>query len=213
MRLLSPAERDRAIDVFARAFDGDPMFRFLLPDARRHDWLRFVMGGMLAQALPDGNTYTIDGVPGVVTLVSPRGWPIPTSRLLRYIAAFWARPDLPWPEWARLRNGLRVLGLMDRLHPADPHWYVQTLGVDPDQQGQGVGRALLDGATALADADGLPSYLETTNPVNLPIYRRFGFEVADEVVLPGGFPPLWTMRRPPRPRLRPPGTAGTAQDR
>jgi len=198
VRPLTPAERLTATDVFARSFDADPMFRFLLPETRRMDWLRFIMGGMLAQAMPGGHVYTLDGVPGCVTLIAPKDWPIPGSRLAGYVLAFWSRPELPWPEWTQLRQGLAVLDLMERLHPKDPHWYVQTLGVDPGHQGQGVGKALLQGAADLADADGLPTYLETTNPVNLPIYRRFGFEVAEEVTLPGGFPPLWSMRRPPR---------------
>ncbi len=203
MRPLTPSERPQAIDVFARAFDADPMFRFLLPDARRSDWLRFIMAGMIAQAFPDGHTYTVDGLRGVITLISPAGWPIPGRRLAGYLAAFWSRPSLPWPPWSRLRKGLAVLELMDRLHPRDPHWYVQTLGVHPDHQGRGVGRALLGPATALADAEGLPTYLETTNPVNLPIYRRHGFEVVEEITLPGGFPPLWTLRRPaPAPQNR-----------
>ncbi len=198
MRSLIPAERDRALEVFARSFEADPMFRFVLPDGRRLDWLRFIMGAMLAEALPDGHTYTLDGVPGAITLISPSGWPIPGARVAGYVARFWARPGLPFPRWTHTRRGLAVLDLMERLHPKDPHWYVQTLGVHPDCQGQGVGKKLLAGALALADADGLPTYLETTNPVNLPIYQRAGFEVAEEVALPGGFPPLWTMRRAAR---------------
>jgi hypothetical protein len=48
------------------------------------------------------------------------------------------------------------------------------------------------------DAEGLPAYLESTNPENLPYYRRFGFEVTGEISLPEDEPKLWPMWREPR---------------
>ena len=49
-----------------------------------------------------------------------------------------------------------------------------------------------------ADRDGLPVYLETTKEANLVYYRRFGFEVVEELTVARGAPPVWTMLRPPR---------------
>jgi hypothetical protein len=46
-----------------------------------------------------------------------------------------------------------------------------------------------------ADARGLPAHLETTNPVNVPFYERFGFVVCEEVA--GAHPPAWVMSRHP----------------
>ena len=45
------------------------------------------------------------------------------------------------------------------------------------------------------DAHALPSYLESTNPANIPFYERHGFVVVGEARLPDG--PLLTqmMRR------------------
>ena len=46
------------------------------------------------------------------------------------------------------------------------------------------------------DTEGAPAYLEATNKRNLPLYRRQGFEVREELDLPNG-PRLWTMWREP----------------
>ena len=47
------------------------------------------------------------------------------------------------------------------------------------------------------DAQGLPAYLESSHPRNVPLYERHGFEVMG-VIQPGDFPPLIPMLRPAR---------------
>lgn len=82
--------------------------------------------------------------------------------------------------------------------PREPHWYLALIGADPAAQGQGHGAALLRSGLAKADAAGLPAYLESSKPSNLPLYEHFGFRVRAEVPLPGGGPVLWGMWREPR---------------
>ena len=62
--------------------------------------------------------------------------------------------------------------------------------------------ALLADNLARVDADGMPAYLESTNPVNLARYRSVGFVDADRFALPDGGPVVTTMWREPRPLLR-----------
>ena len=104
------------------------------------------------------------------------------------------------PPWRLVRDGLHVERRIHALHPDEAHLYIYVLGVHPAQHGRGLGGALLRHAGALADAAGVPSHLETANPVNLGLYRHFGFEVKTEVTSHGG-PPLWTMTRPKPPAL------------
>jgi GNAT superfamily N-acetyltransferase len=86
-----------------------------------------------------------------------------------------------------------------RLHPRDPHWNLETMGIVPDAQGRGVGTRLLAPGLARADQDGLACYLTTARRENLRFYGRFGFEVEhDALQLAPGGPTSWGMRRPPR---------------
>jgi ribosomal protein S18 acetylase RimI-like enzyme len=79
-------------------------------------------------------------------------------------------------------------------HPEGPHWHLALIGVDPTYQGRGIGSTLLRYALARIDAERLPAYLESSNPANVPLYRRHGFEVIREVRV-GGSPLVFPMLR------------------
>ena len=95
------------------------------------------------------------------------------------------------------RRGARWEELIAEHHPREPHWYLQTLSVTPSAQRQGAGTALIKPGLEGADADGVGVYLETQRESNIPYYRRFGFELTDEIGLDDS-PPLWLMWRSPR---------------
>jgi ribosomal protein S18 acetylase RimI-like enzyme len=87
-----------------------------------------------------------------------------------------------------------VFERMGEAHPHEPHWYLPLIGVDPARQGQGIGAALLRHALARIDADGLPAYLESSNPRNIELYRRHGFEPTGTIQV-GTSPPIVPMLR------------------
>ena len=82
-------------------------------------------------------------------------------------------------------------------HYREPHWYLSTLGTDPEAQGRGLGSAMLAPVLGLCDEDGWPAYLESSKESNIPFYERHGFRVTGEIQVPDG-PKLWPMLRPPR---------------
>ena len=86
---------------------------------------------------------------------------------------------------------------MDVYHPKEPVWYLPVIGVDPIHQGKGIGSALLDQGLAACDEDGLPAYLESSNPRNISLYERHGFKVVAEIQSGDG-PPIWPMLRDAR---------------
>jgi ribosomal protein S18 acetylase RimI-like enzyme len=93
-----------------------------------------------------------------------------------------------------LRRSLVADNAMHRGHPGEEHFFVWMLTVSPAAQRSGVGRALLSTALERADARGVPTYLDTANPDNLPYYASFGFENTGQGKLPRGAP-LWYMYR------------------
>ena len=52
-----------------------------------------------------------------------------------------------------------------------PHWYLAGIGVDPSEQRQGIGAALLQPGIDGAARDGVPAVLLTNSEVNLSFYE------------------------------------------
>jgi ribosomal protein S18 acetylase RimI-like enzyme len=71
----------------------------------------------------------------------------------------------------------RVFAQMEAHHSSEPCWYLPLIGVDPSCQGHGYGSALLRHALEQCDRDGVPAYLESSNPRNISLYQRHGFEI------------------------------------
>ena len=80
-------------------------------------------------------------------------------------------------------------------HPEVDHWHLPGIGVDPSRQGEGLGSLLLAHTLGEVDRAGGVAYLESSSPLNVPLYERFGFEVIAEIQA-GTSPTIWPMLRP-----------------
>ncbi len=99
-----------------------------------------------------------------------------------------------------VRSWLVWLGAVDRFHPADAHYYLLYLGVDPPYQGKGYGSYIMEHLLAKADEEEVGCYLENTRRINLSFYQRFGFKVIKEKEIIG-FPAWFMWREPSCPHL------------
>ncbi|HEX9522256.1 MAG TPA: N-acetyltransferase [Reyranella sp.] len=96
-------------------------------------------------------------------------------------------------------DGPQIMRQMASYHPKEPHWYLPLIGIDPARQGKGLGGALMRHATDICDRDGVLAYLESSNPRNIPLYERHGFEILGTIQA-GGSPVITPMLRKPRRR-------------
>jgi GNAT superfamily N-acetyltransferase len=189
------ADAATVTDVFTLAFHHDPVWGWVFPDPERRAaqhtvfWRFFVDG-----ALPhDWVWLTADG--GAAALWLPPGCPeIPEEDEVRVEPMV---TDLLGQAQAGLV--LETFERFEAAHPwAEPHYYLSLLGTHPDHRGRGIGMGLVTDNLALIDAEGMPAYLESTNPANNARYERFGFAQIGEFSLPRDGPPVATMWREAR---------------
>jgi ribosomal protein S18 acetylase RimI-like enzyme len=189
IRAVEPAEVARAVSTQVMAFDADPVMRWLWPepDAYLAHFPANVRGfGGRAFESRTAHT-TADFLGGSLWL--PPGVGIDEVALATLLNETVAEP-------AR-SEAFGMLGQIGESHPPEPHWHLAFLGVDPTRRGKGTGATLLRHVLARIDEQHLHSYLESSNPANLSLYERHGFEVVREVRV-GGSPPVFPMVRLPR---------------
>jgi ribosomal protein S18 acetylase RimI-like enzyme len=209
--LLGRGEVPAAARLLARAFDRDPVIDWHLAGPNKKKALRAFFRAPLYELVSLGTVYAArgdDGLLGVAAWTPPGGHvfePDPrvrdAERMLNSL----------YPSTApKLLAGFEVL---HDLHPAQPHWYLFFVGLEPAQQGRGLGESLLSPVLNRADADRTLCYLETPFSGTHSFYRRLGFEVISEL-RPFEAPfPVWAMlRRPGQGNVQPRSRRSTSRD-
>ena len=182
-------DRERVVSAIVLAFVCDPVARWAWPEP--HDYLTYftdyinVFGG---KGFEHGTAHSVAEFSGGALWLPPGVQPkeeVLVSLMERSID----------PE--RLQVVFAILEKLGDYHPAEPHWYLPLIGVEPAKQGRGLGTALLGYALKRIDREGRIAYLESTNPANIPLYQRHGFEVVGTIQV-GDSPLLFPMIRCPR---------------
>lgn len=194
IRPLTSADLDVAERVLGRAFADDPIQEFIFEGRpNRAAGIGRLFRLITAEHVRhEGCSISSDGS-GVALWAPPGRWQLGWGPQLRLA------PKLLRLFGTRSLSLLSAYNVMEKHHAAMPpdHWYLSVLGTDPDHQGRGVGSALITPMIERCDEQGLGAYLESSKAVNLPYYRRFGFEVVEEHAFSGG-PSYWRMWRDPR---------------
>ncbi|OBJ58331.1 GNAT family N-acetyltransferase [Mycobacterium asiaticum] len=188
-RVTPTTDERSAIATLTIAFSSDPVARWFLPDASRYltYWPQFV-SALAGNAFVAGTADSVSDCAGVALWLPPD---VGSDDEAMASIAVEAVPDHNQEEV------FGVLGQMGEYHPTERHWYLPLIGVDAPKLGGGLGSALLRHAASRCDRDGLPAYLEATDPRNRRLYAAHGFEELG-VIQAGGSPPIWPMLRKPR---------------
>ncbi len=182
------------------SFDDDPVVNwFLRQDSRREDaFQEFFRLAVVRQTLPFGEVYharTNLDFAGVALWTPPHKWRLGwRDQLMLFPSILRLVPSLK-----ALPRVLRGLHSMEAHHLEAPHVYLSFLCAHPTQRGQGLGQALLEPMLERCDQQGLPIYLENTKEQNEAFYRKYGFQVTQQIDLCRTNPPYYAaMVRPPR---------------
>ena len=178
-----------AIAVLVLAFTTDPAVRWTWPDPKQYlmhfpSFVRAFGGNAFAHE----SAYRVDGCAGAALWLPPEVRPDENAleALLQRTGSAPAQKDAS-----------ALFEQMGHYHPREPHWYLPLIGVDPFHQGKGYGAALMQHALIPCDRDHTVAYLESSNPKNIPLYERHGFEVLATIQV-GTSPPIFPMLRKPR---------------
>lgn len=178
------ADRGRVTGSLVAAFTKDPVLRHLFPDEESYpDHAAAFFGHLFDKRVDKGTVWTIERGAAVAIWEPPA---VENESPDESLPA-----QLPADALARLRAYNETL---HALLPPNPFWYLGVLGTHPDYAGRRWGHAVMKAGLWRAAQDGLPAVLETSNPANVAVYRRAGWEIVRSVTHPL---PIWLMQQSP----------------
>src|ERR1700750_2640647 len=170
--------------LFAPAFTTDPLFDWIArPGTQRAAALeQFFLWLMRIRAIPFGEVWMSPDASASAAWLPPGAAATPGGLVeqLRLMPLFVRLCGFP-----RLMRGSAMADAMEKNHPHEPHFYLSFVAVAPRLQGLGLGGAILEATVKLADAAGVPAYLENSNPKNTRLYQRIGFAARQNIAPPG----------------------------
>jgi GNAT superfamily N-acetyltransferase len=182
---VAPADIERAVAVLTLAFNADPVTRWTYPEAAQY-LARFpiLVRAFGGGAFAEGTARHVEDYAGTALWLPPGceldeaaiGASLPAGRESEFAAVFEA---------------------LACYHPQEPHWYLPLIGVDPARHRKGYGAALLQDTLRRCDRDHVAAYFESTNPANITLCQRYGFELRGTIQV-GSAPPVFPMLRPAR---------------
>ncbi len=189
-RVATDVDLDGLTSTLTAAFATDPLWSWAFPErADLAVWWRFMIESALR--------YPWVWVSGDYTAASV--WIPPNGSEMTEEEEARVEPMLNELVGPRAVDVLELLERFEASHPRDrPHYYLSLLGIHPDHRGQGLGMGLLARNLAVIDSEGLPAYLESSNPDNNRRYARLGFEQVGEFTTPDRTRTVATMWREPR---------------
>jgi GNAT superfamily N-acetyltransferase len=188
-RIATEADLDGLTATLTAAFESDPLWgTWAFPDPEDLAvWWRFYLRSDLR--------YRCVWVRGDYAAASV--WIPPAGTELTEEDEERLEPLLERLVGPRAPEIMELVERFDATHPREPpHFYLALLGTHPEYRGRGLGMGLLaENLASLGDAQGVPSYLESTNPNNNPRYERLGFRRVGEFTTPDGKRTVTTMWR------------------
>lgn len=194
-RVATEDDVEAVAETFGLAFEEDPVWNWAFrvpehgPEPLHRAW-RFMVGSTIDY----GWVWLTEGCASA-SLWIPPGKPE-------------LKPEDEGPFEALLREQLgadaaRVLESFERFdnaHPHDrgPHYYLSLLATHPVHAGKGAGMGLLADNLARIDAEGMPAFLESSNPANDARYEGVGFRRCGEFELGEDGPSVTQLWREPR---------------
>lgn len=182
-------EKNAVIDALKLAFVADPATRWVWPDSQKYllNFFEFAkaFGG---KAFEHNTAYYVGNYHGAALWLPPNVDPDVDTILGLIQETTSEESQKVVPE---------VFEKMGEYHPNEPHWYLPLLGVDPHHHGKGLGSLLMLHALTMCDKGNSLAYLESSNPRNIPFYKRHGFDLLGTIQVEE-FPPIFPMLRKPR---------------
>ena len=191
---VDPSELDTIARVLAEAYTEDPIHLWAMPKAATR--LKQVQDGIVffTLFLRWMRKYSWDVFANADRSAVSITWPVRQGESgypsgVRYL-----------PTLVRTKSPVNdYFAWIEKFRPKVDHQYSEFLAALPGAP-RGAGFFLLANVLKMFDRVGLPVWAWSSNPLNLVLYRRLGFEIGETVRMDDNSPPVTPIWHPPVPQ-------------
>ena len=184
---FSHEEQADAVNLLLLAFSNDPFQRYLMPNPST-----YLRNSAIWFNNAASQSISLNAMMGTDDYSCIALW-FPPNHTIEYEVLDATLKELPSDSQQDIFQYFREF---DENKPKDV-WYLEYLGVDPNKHSLGLGSLLLKNSLNKIDDLHQPAYLESSNPRNMSLYERHGFETLTKIQFGEG-PLMHTMYREAR---------------
>lgn len=176
MNKASSADKELIIDILFKSFRENKSIHFLLgKNATRPVVIRKLMAYSVDYCTLFGEVYLSEDRKACALLLFPEKKKTTIHSILLDLRLAFSVIGI-----SNLKKTLDREVRLKKIHPSTPFIYLWFIGVDPAEQGKGIGTRLLNELLKKAHEMGKPVYLETSTRKNIPWYEKHGFTLYNQ---------------------------------
>ena len=190
VREVKIEDKKKVLSTACLAFGADPFMRWIMPDGQSYlDKYRDLIDTYCCEkSLQNSTTFSVESFAGTAIWLPP-GIFGDEQKISNWVS------ENMLPE--KLETLGKVLDEMGKYHPKNNRsWYLAVLAVDPAFQRLGLGSIMMKHVNRMLDERGFQGFLESSNPKNISLYQRHGYEIMGEIKI-GDCPAVNPMIREP----------------
>lgn len=172
-------EKELVIDILSESFDANQSVNYIAQqDKKRLKRIRALMDYSFEVCYSFGEVLLSDDKKACALVLFPDQKRTTLKSILLDIKLIFSCIGI-----GNIFKALKRESKIKNLQPKETMYYLWFIGVKPKYQNTGIGMTLLDEIIKHSDAMERPIYLETSTTSNLPWYKKFGFEIYNELDL------------------------------
>lgn len=179
MMKASYNDKNLVIDILTKSFDTNQSVNYIVKqDDNRIERVRALMDYSFEVCYLFGEVYLSNDKKACALILYP-------DKKKTTLNSIWldAKLILSCVGLENIKKAMARESKIKQLQPKEPMYYIWFIGVDPAYQSSGIGSELLNEVIQDSSLKKRPIYLETSTLKNLPWYKKFGFDIYNELDL------------------------------
>lgn len=176
MRKANNEDKPLVIDILTQSFESNQSVNYVVQqDGKRINRIRALMDYSFEVCKLFGDVFISDDKKACALIMYPDKKKSSLKAIMLDIKLI-----IQCVGVGNVKKTLKREALIKKIQLKELMTYLWFIGVKPEDQNKGFGSSMLQSIIDYSNQNNRPIYLETSTVRNLPLYKRFGFEIYSE---------------------------------